>query len=211
MRQESLTDRLFQTPIFCLWRPPSTQKFIWINKRTSHPFKGVPRPLTWAYKSTAGFLVSPSAFPSYCTLAAHAYFSITRAFPFNCRSIGRVGRIFSLASWQRRESEQTGYQGRKLHRSFYYYKNWDPRTRVSLISLQLLFLLTARATVSAASRITNNYQLFTALFSKNSTQIISVAREMICAAKAAKIRTTQQQQAQGTVSNSMPCLCLNLL
>lgn len=58
--------------------------------------------------------------------------------------------------------------------------------------------------VSVASRIMNNYQLFTVLFSMISTKIIYIAQ-------AAEMGTTQQRQAQGTVSNGMPCLCLNLL
>lgn len=59
--------------------------------------------------------------------------------------------LISLVEKERVRTElffQTGYQGRKRHRSFYYYKNWDPQARVALIFLQLLFLLTARATVS---------------------------------------------------------------
>lgn len=116
-------------------------------------------------------MVSPSAFPSYCTL----YFSITWAFPFNCRSISEYGRNFSLASWQRRESEQSYFsrldnKGGNSTEVFIIIKNWDPQARVALIFLQLLFLLTARATVFVASRMMSNYQLFTALFSTNGTQ-----------------------------------------
>jgi len=65
------------------------------------------------------------------SLAAHIHFSITRAFPSNCRSISKDGRNFSLVRSEL--FSQTGYQGMKLHAKLYYYKNWDPRARISLI------------------------------------------------------------------------------
>lgn len=65
----------------------------------------VPLLLTCAYKDTAGFSVSPSAFLPCCTLCSSScIFFHYKGLP--CRSISREGRNFSLASWQRRESGQ---------------------------------------------------------------------------------------------------------
>lgn len=77
VRQELLTGRLLQTPIPCLHLPPNCQKFVWTNKWTSHPFKEVPRLLTWAWKGTAGFLVSPSqpSPPAACSSSSCIFFN----------------------------------------------------------------------------------------------------------------------------------------